>query len=75
LKGERRKSEVGAFLATFNEISNLSSVLGEGFFADRVVTLLAKRKSITTPDREVLKEFLISQVKREEVNNKSNLVD
>lgn len=45
-------------MAKYNEISDLSEVLGEGFFADRVVRTLAKSKHVGTPEREVLERVL-----------------
>ena len=45
-------------MVKYHEISTLSDVLGEGFFADRVVRTLAQHKRITVSDREVLGRIL-----------------
>jgi len=42
----------------YNEILNLSEVLKEGFFADRVVRLLNERKLLGSSDEKLLKEIL-----------------
>ena len=42
----------------YNEILNLSDVVGEGFFADRVVELLKERKPLRQKDEKVLKGVL-----------------
>ena len=42
----------------YNEILNLSEVLGEGFFADKVVALLKERKSLGPNDQNLLRGIL-----------------
>ena len=42
----------------YNEILSLSEVVGEGFFAGRVVDLLESRKTMSTNDKELLEEVL-----------------
>ena len=42
----------------YNEILSLSEVVGEGFFADKVVNLLDKRKAINKNDEILLGEVL-----------------
>lgn len=42
----------------YNEILNLSEVVGEGFFADRVVDLLEKRQTLASDDEKILREVL-----------------
>lgn len=45
-------------MVKYNEISNLSDAIGEGFFADRVVRILAQRKHADAADVEVLERIL-----------------
>lgn len=45
-------------MVNYNEVSKLSDVLGEGFFADRVVRILAQRKPADAADKEVLERIL-----------------
>lgn len=42
----------------YNEILNLSEVLGEGFFADKVVDLIKERKTIRPNDEKLLRGIL-----------------
>jgi len=42
----------------YNEMLNLSEVVGEGFFADRVVNLLEKRQTLASDDEKLLREVL-----------------
>jgi len=42
----------------YSEILNLSEVLGEGFFADKIVDLLKERKSLRPNDEKLLREIL-----------------
>jgi len=42
----------------YNGILDLSEVVGEGFFADKVVGLLEKRTSLTDYDQKLLKDIL-----------------
>jgi hypothetical protein len=43
----------------YNEILDLSEVLGEGFFADRVVELLKARKKLNDKDKKLLSRILV----------------
>lgn len=45
-------------MVKYYEISDLSSVLGEGFFADKAVRTLAQQKRITESDGEILERIL-----------------
>jgi hypothetical protein len=45
-------------MVRYTEISDLSEILGEGFFADRVISTLDQHKQMSESDREILERIL-----------------